>query len=243
MLVGPKNPGDAHTGLDFIIDKDDVFFVTNLAQAAGKIGPYLVVTPLALNRLNDEGGDVVWMRMQRLLDLVQGLPFRRLHLLHDLIGDGETQPGMSDQGPVEPGVIEGFARVMTIGEAHGIARTAVKAVPEVDHLGTPLTVTGRHIFPHLPIEGRFEGVFHRQTASFDKKGVGQVVRNAEGGKGVHKLSVFLGVDVRKGRLVHRRSGETLLIGQQRRVIVAHGHRGKHGEQVQVFLPCHGVMDP
>ena len=57
MLTAPGATG-RETGLHFIEDQQDVAFVADRPQFAQPFAPKMIVTALALDRLDDDGSDV-----------------------------------------------------------------------------------------------------------------------------------------------------------------------------------------
>ena len=57
MLTAPGAPG-REAGLHFIEDQQDVAFVADRAQFAQPFTPKMIVTALALDRLDDDSSDI-----------------------------------------------------------------------------------------------------------------------------------------------------------------------------------------
>ena len=60
MLDRPPGAGAAHAGLDLIGDQKDAVLVAEVAQALQEGGRGGEVATFALDRLDDDGGDIRW---------------------------------------------------------------------------------------------------------------------------------------------------------------------------------------
>ena len=76
VLIGPHFPRDADARLHFIDDEQKLVFVGELAKRVKKLRTKMIVAALALNRLDDEPGNVVRVVDEGLLDLARR-PFSR----------------------------------------------------------------------------------------------------------------------------------------------------------------------
>ena len=65
LLVRPRGAGGADAGLHLVEDEQRVVIMHQLDQPLEELGPDVVVAALALDRLGDEGGDVVRVRRER----------------------------------------------------------------------------------------------------------------------------------------------------------------------------------
>ncbi len=65
----PERAGEPHAGLHLVEDEQELALVGQPAQLAQELGAEVVVAPLALDRLDDAGRDVVTELLHRLLDL------------------------------------------------------------------------------------------------------------------------------------------------------------------------------
>ena len=196
QLMRPELAGNADAGLHFIVDQQQVLFIAQLPQLPGKFGPDVVVAPFALNRFDNNGGNIVRRGVKRRLDLADGLGLQRLGGINGAVILGELHGGMGDPGPVKLRIVERFAGIGRVGEAHGVTGAAVKAAFEMHDPAPPLPFAGGDIFAHLPVERRFQTVFDGQTAPFNEKCVRQVVRNAYLRERVQELRIFPRIDVR-----------------------------------------------
>src|SRR5450830_766763 len=73
LLEGPHRAGHPHARLHLVADQEKLVFVGEAPEAAEELGPEVVVAPLALDRLDDEGGDLVSALCQGVPDLAVGL--------------------------------------------------------------------------------------------------------------------------------------------------------------------------
>ena len=58
MLAAPVLAGDAHARLHFVKDQQHVVFIADPAKRLQPFAAKMVVAAFALDRLNDDGGDV-----------------------------------------------------------------------------------------------------------------------------------------------------------------------------------------
>ena len=71
MLAAPVLAGDAHAALDFVEDEQHVVLVANPAQRLQEFAPEMVVAALALDRLDDDRGDVRGLLGEHVADLLE----------------------------------------------------------------------------------------------------------------------------------------------------------------------------
>ena len=58
MLAAPVLAGDAHAALHFVEDEQHLVLVANAAQGAEQFAAEMIVAALALDRLDNDGGDI-----------------------------------------------------------------------------------------------------------------------------------------------------------------------------------------
>src|SRR5262245_8697499 len=73
MLVAPHLPRESDSRLHLIHDEEDFRLIADLPQGTEELGTEVIVAPFSLNRLDDEGGDVVLVLLYRLLYLSESL--------------------------------------------------------------------------------------------------------------------------------------------------------------------------
>ena len=115
VLDGPHFAGSAHAALYFVHDEQEVVLIGQAPKLGEKFRPKVIVPTLALDRLDDQSGNIVWVGAHGLLDLGHGLGFCFDRFGQDLIGDGEAQFRVDDARPVESGEVHVLARVGCVG--------------------------------------------------------------------------------------------------------------------------------
>ena len=85
VLDSPHLAGSAHAGLDFVGDQHEVVFVGQPPQFRKELRAEMIVAAFALDRFDDQRGDVVWMCVDGLLDLSDGLLLRGADFLQHLL--------------------------------------------------------------------------------------------------------------------------------------------------------------
>ena len=173
MFARPAFAGDAHAGLNFVKDQQNVILVRDLAQQPQKLRAEMIVTALTLDRLDDDRGDIYRLGSKHLADFVLGTLF-----LRDDIGEAfllrqrEVQHRRADARPREFGVVQNLAWV-GIRQAHCVARATVERMIEMDDFGAAFTMTGGDVLPPLSIHGGLESVLERERAAINEKVVRQ----------------------------------------------------------------------
>ena len=200
MLAAPVPAGNAHAALDFVEDEQEVVLVANPPQRAQELAAEMVVAALALDRLDDDGGDVGGLLREDVADLFQGqllfLDDRRLTLGGR---QGEVQARGDDARPGELGEVGDLAGV-GVRQAQRIAAAPVEGALEVDDLGPALAASGSEVLPDLPIHGGLEGVLDGQGAAFDEEVTVQGRHAHHAGEVMDERGVLDGIDVRVGHL-------------------------------------------
>ena len=80
LLVGPSGSGHPAAGLHLVEDEQRVELVAQLAHRGEELRPEVPVATLTLDRLGDEAGDVVRVRLERRAGLAQRLGFQLIHV-------------------------------------------------------------------------------------------------------------------------------------------------------------------
>src|SRR5207244_6493006 len=75
MFAAPIAAAGAHAALHFVKNEQDIVFVTNSAQLLQPFTAEMVVAPLALDRLDDNGANVDVALLDELVNLALGLLF------------------------------------------------------------------------------------------------------------------------------------------------------------------------
>ena len=79
MLAAPVASRRTHAALHFVEDEKDIVFVANFSQFLQPFTTEMIVTALALDRLDDDGANVDLALLDKLADLALGF---RLALDH-----------------------------------------------------------------------------------------------------------------------------------------------------------------
>ena len=175
MLVHPHPAAEPHPGLHLVEHEQRLVFVRDVAQRAQELGAEMVVAALGLDRLDQDGCDVVGALDEGVADQVEGVGFLLLHTLDLGLVGREAELGIRDPRPIEAREVLVLARIGGVGHRQRVARAPVEGLAEVDHLVTLLgAMTLAEVAPHLPVEGRLERVLHPERAARDQEQVWQV---------------------------------------------------------------------
>src|SRR5258705_5359275 len=115
----------------------------------------MVVAPLALDRLEDDRGDVVRIVRERALHLRDRERLTCLDVLKTRLVERELDLRIENPGPVELREERRLLRLGRIGERERIAGASVERLLEVEDLRPALfPVAAREVLPDLPVERR-----------------------------------------------------------------------------------------
>src|ERR1700719_2613548 len=210
MLAAPIAAGRAHPALHFVKNQNDFVLVTNFAQLLQPFATEMVVSSLALNRLDDDRADVDLALVDERSDLLLRFLFTLDHVTFPgRFRQRKIQLRSRNARPIEFSEQIGLARI-GISQTHGVASAAVKSVTEMQNLRAALAATGRHVFEHLPIHRRFQAVFDRERTAFDEKIAIKWWQTHNACKGFHKFSVRFRVNIRVRHLYLRGAQEISL---------------------------------
>ena len=178
----------------------------------------MIIAALALDRLDDDGADVDLAPLSGVdvsADLFFCFFLARDHIFLALgFRQSEIDVGTGNARPIEFREQIRLARI-GIGEAHGVAAAAVEGVTEMQNLSAAFAVTGRHVFPHLPIHRRFQRVLDCERAPFDEQIFFERRQSGNARKSLHKFSVGLRINI---RVRHFRFGRAQKIALHIRLI-------------------------
>ena len=237
LLVGPRGSGHPAAGLHLVEDEQRVELVAQFAHRGEELRPEVAVAALALDRLGDEAGDVVRVRLERRAGLAQRLGFHRIH-----VGVGPDVRRV-DARPVELREARDLVRV-GVGQRQRVAAAAVERAAQVQHLGAEIRVdAARLVVPALPVERHLQRVLDRQRSPVDEEQVRQRRIAEHARERVDEARHRHAVDVGVARLVDRglrSSARNVLVVGQRRVVHAQRRRREEREHVEVALAGAGV---
>ena len=205
----------------------------------------MVIAALALNRLSNEGRNVVRVLRERSLRLAQSVFLRSDHLVQ-MIAERVDDRRHVDPRPVELGEsvrLVGFS----VGQRQGVATAAMKGACQMHDLGTKIGIEpGGFVLPALPVKGDLEGILDRQRATFDEEQMRQRGIAEHAYECLDELGVVGAVHVRIRRLIDSDLGK---LGHERRIICDAGRiepqrsRCEEGVHVEVMLPGTGIEQP
>ncbi len=237
LRVRPGGSGDADARLDLVEDEQGVVLVAEVLQGAEVARPEVVIAALALDRLEDEGGDVVGMEAEVFACGREGSLLERVHVR------AVAEVGRGNARPVERGEARHLDRI-GVGERHCVPGPAVEGVLQVqDSRAEPWIAACLLVAPALPVEGDLERVLHGERTALHEEQVRKLGDAEHAGEGVHEARHRLGVDVRVARLVQRCGEEVVaepLVLGQRGMVHAQGVRGEEREHVEVRRAVPGV---
>ncbi len=243
-LVAPERARRGHAGLHLVEDQERVVLVGEVAEGGEERGAQVAVAALALDRLDEDAGDVVSGVVERLFGLREraGLAAHRLRLV-DAAAAREEHGRTFDARPREFREAGDLARV-GVRQRHRVARAPVEGVLEVEHLVPDLAAVAlRVVLLHLVVEGGLQGVLDGERAALHEEGVRQVLGDADAGERVDHPGHVGRVDVGVGDLVERRllePREERRIAGEGRVVDAERHRGVEAEEIEVRAPGDAV---
>ena len=230
--------------LDFVEDEQEVVLVANPPQRAQELAAEMVVAALALDRLDDDGGDVGGFLREDVADLFQGELFflddRRLALGGR---QGEVQARGDNARPGELGEVGDLARV-GVRQAQRIAAAPVEGALEVDDFGPAFAASGGEVLPDLPVHGGLEGVLDGEGAAFDEEVTVQRRHAHHAGEVTDERGVLDGINIRVG---HFDLGGGEEVGFDFRavevgMVEADGLRGVEAVEVNQFAAGGGVNE-
>ena len=206
-LVRPEHPGNADAALHLVEDQERVVFEGEGFEGLEKLGPEVMVAAFALDRLDKDAGDVVFA----LAEIVPGLRQRPLFALNDLLQvfvERKRNLRIGNAWPVELGKVFDLAQIGRIRQRERVAAASVEGFVEVQHLMAYLAaIAFLKILPHLPVEGRLQGIFDGERAPGDEKRVGQIVRHGDALEGSQKTRHVDGADVGVGDFIEGGFGQ------------------------------------
>ena len=160
----------------------------------------MVVAALALDRLGDEGRDVVWILGEGAFGLPQCTLFGSDHLVQ-MITERMDDRRYVDSRPVELRKSIGLVR-FGVGQRQGVAAPAVKGVRQMHDLSAEIPVAPRRlVLVALPVERDLEGVFDGKCAALDEEQVRERGISEHPHKSLDELCVRRAVHVRIGGLI------------------------------------------
>ncbi len=206
----------------------------------------MVVAPLGLDRLDDEGRHVVAVLDEGLLHLCERELLDLLHALDLRPVDGEAELRVDDARPRELREVHRLARVGGVRQGEGVAGPPVEGLLEVDDLLPHLPpVPLPEVLAHLPVEGGLQRVLDADRAPLDEEEVrGVARRNGDPRERLDEPGHLLRVDVAVGGLGEGGPVQLLEEGGflQLRVVVADGNRREVREEVEDLDVVEAVVD-
>ena len=173
MLTRPAFASDAHAGLNFVKDQQHIVLIRQLPEQSQKLRTEMIIAALALDRLNDDRGDVHSFGGKHVADFFLGNLFFRDDISEAfLFRQGEVQHRCADARPGELSEVLNLARV-GVGQAHRVTGTTVERMFEMDDLRATFAMTGSDVLANLPIHRSLEGVLDRERAAINEKVAGQ----------------------------------------------------------------------
>ena len=210
MFAAPVAAGRAHAALHLIKNQQNITFVTNSAQLLQPFTAEMVVAPLALDRLDDNGANVDVALLDELVNLALGLLFPLNYVGFPLrCRQRKIDMRTRHAGPVEFSKQIRLARV-SVRQAHGVTASPVKRVAEMQHLGAALAATSSHVLAHFPIHRGLQTILDRKRAALDKQITPQRRQPDDALKRRHKFSVAVRIDIRVSDLHLRRAQKVAL---------------------------------
>src|SRR6478609_11996000 len=134
MFAAPIAAGGAHAALNFVKNQQDIVFVGNFSQLLQPFTAEMVVAPLALDRLDDNGANVDVALIDEITDLALRLLFPLDHIrLAFRFGQRKIDARTGDAGPIKFRKQIRLTRVR-IGEAHRVTAPPVESASEMQNL-------------------------------------------------------------------------------------------------------------
>src|SRR5436305_12346741 len=243
MFTAPVATRRAHAALHLVENEKDIVFVDARSQFLQPFTPEMIVTTLALDRLDDDGADVDVTLVDEIADLALGLLFARNHIGFSLrFWQRKIDVRTRDSRPVELSEQVRLARI-GIRQAHGVTAASMKSPAEMQDLRAALAMACRHVLAHLPIHCRLQTILDCQRAALDEKITLQRRQTDYALKGLDKLRVALRVNVGVGDFDFRRTEKIALdCGIIKiRVIEPDRHRAKESIEIDERFVGDGVV--
>ena len=176
MLIGPHFPCKAEACLDLVENKERLALIGNPAQIAKKFSAEVIVSALSLDRLDDDGSDVVGVEGECLLNFRQAFFFSGAHTSKLFVVDRKAQLWIADTGPIEFWKEVRFFR-RRVGQRQRIAASAMEGLLEMkDLVAGGFRPPGRLVEPGLPVKCSLQGVLYGKRPTLDKKEIAKPVR-------------------------------------------------------------------
>src|SRR2546428_10366785 len=128
----------------------------------------MVVPALALDRLDDDGGDIVLVLVEGRPDLGERERLARLHVFQIILAEREPYFRIQNAGPIELREIRSLPGIGRVGQGERVAGASVECLLEMEHLVPALlAVAAREVLADLPVEGGLERVLDAKRAAGD----------------------------------------------------------------------------
>src|SRR5262249_42778774 len=200
----------AHAALHLVKNEQDVTFVGNFSQLLQPFTAEMVVTALALDRLDDNGANVDVALLDELVNLALSLLFTLNHVGFPLrCRQRKIEARTRHTRPVEFGEQIRLAWI-SVRNAHGVTAPPVKCVTEMQKLGAALAMTSSYVLAHFPIHRGFQTILDRKRATLDKQITSQRRQPDDALERRHKFSVAVGINIRVSDLHLRRAQQVSL---------------------------------
>ena len=203
----------------------------------------MIVAAFALDRFDDDGADVDLAPVDELTNLSLRFLFALDHIRFALrFGQREIDVRTQNARPIEFSEQIRLARI-GIGETHRVAAAAVKRVSKMQNLRAALPMTGRHVLANFPIHRRFQTIFDRKRAAFDKQIAFQRAQTDHALERFHKFGVAFRVNIRVRDFDFRRTQKIALnFGLvEVRMIKSDWHRAEESVEIDEPFARHGVV--
>src|SRR5262249_46811739 len=128
----------------------------------------MIVTPLALDGLDDNGANVDVALLDELANLALGLLFALDHVCLALgFRYREVDAWTRDARPVKFRKQVRLTRIR-IGQAHRVTAPSMECATEMQNLRAALAMASSHVLSDLPIHRCLQTILHRKRTALDK---------------------------------------------------------------------------
>src|SRR5664279_2037428 len=138
MFAAPVAASGSHAALHFVENQKHLVLVADPSQSLKPFAAEMIVAPFALDRLDDDRGDIDATLGDELHDLLLGDFLAREDVVLALrLWQREVNKWRRNAWPVELGEQVRLPRVR-VGEAHGVAAASVKGVAKREDVGAAI---------------------------------------------------------------------------------------------------------
>src|SRR4029453_13654744 len=237
MFTAPVASRGAHAALHLVKNQEDIVFVGNRSQFLQPFAAEMVVAPLALDRLDDNGANVDVALLDEIADLALGFLFAFNHVrLAFRFRQRKIDARTGDAWPIKFRKQIRFTRI-GVGEAHRVTAAPMKRAPEMQNLRAASPRTWGHVFAAFPIHPCLQTILPRKRAALDEQITLERRQTDDALKRRYKFSVAGRVNIRICNLHFRRAQQIALYLRLVEVRMVKPYRHRSKKSVEIDKPA------